>query len=737
MKKYGAFKRNFDFSGLSPLEAQKMLGYVGAMNHCMDRAMQDGDPSDAIMIFLSEIGEELGATRAYIFQLNEKQLYDNTYEWCAAEVASERATLQDMPRDDFGSPFARAFRENFGYYISDMAAFKETDPVLYEVFSRQELSSLVLCPFYFETDLVGFVGVDEPKDMSLALPVMQIASSHMSGLLQKSFYVEKGSSADSVTGLCSVTAFRHHVAYELAEIKANPSMKLDLVHFDISNFKFFNKEHGLKAGDELLKRLAQVIGQEVGSPWLVRPVADHFYALIPDDRADQAIRHIHDAIIGDEAFGVSIRAGIYPLSASDQQVSFAMDRARIAANNAVGNYRNYYCRYEEKMEADLTLANYLLSHIDEAVAKGWIKVYYQPIVDTFSSKISTYEALARWIDPNYGFLNPGEFIEVLERGHLIHKLDLHILDLVCQDLEEAMQKGETYPMVSVNLSRYDLELSDLHERINNILASHGVKSSQIRIEITESALLSNTEAVIKEHISRFHEDGYQVWLDDFGSGFSSLNSLQNFDFDLLKIDMAFLRQANEKTPTILMDVIDMAKRLGIETLSEGVETKDEYDFLHSIGCVLAQGFYFSQPLPKDKITAKRKERGLEFESPAEHAFYQKIGQVNVLNVLYPFSGKNDQELVETVPVTMILDRGGDLELIYANKASQNWMQALRLEGDGFKQEFLALLKRLVSQADGEIVEENFRIKNYAGRLRLQLVAEMPGQRAYVTSTNMV
>ncbi|MDQ7161010.1 sensor domain-containing diguanylate cyclase [Lactobacillus delbrueckii] len=718
-----------------------MLGYVELMNQCMDRAMQDGDPSDEIMIFLSEIGEELKASRAYIFQLNEKQLYDNTYEWCAPGVASERATLQDMPRGDLGSPFARAFRENSGYYISDMAAFKETDPMLYEVFSRQELSSLVLCPFYFETDLVGFVGVDEPKDMSLALPVMQIASSHMSGLLQKSFYVEKGASADSVTNLCSVTAFRHHVAYELAEIKANPGLKLDLVHFDISNFKFFNKEHGLKAGDELLKRLAQVISQEVGSPWLVRSVADHFYALIPDSKVDQAIRNVHDAIIRDEAFGASIRAGIYPLSASDQQVSFAMDRARIAANNAVGNYRNYYCRYEEKMEADLTLANYLLSHIDEAVAKGWIKVYYQPIVDTFSSKISTYEALARWIDPKYGFLNPGEFIEVLERGHLIHKLDLHILDLVCQDLEEAMQKGETYPMVSVNLSRYDLELPDLHERINNILASHGVKSSQIRIEITESALLSNTEAVIKEHISRFHEDGYQVWLDDFGSGFSSLNSLQNFDFDLLKIDMAFLRHANEKTPTILMDVIDMAKRLGIETLSEGVETKDEYDFLHSIGCVLAQGFYFSQPLPKAKITAKRKERGLEFESPAEHALYQKIGQVNVLNALYPFSGSNHQELAETVPVMVFLDKGGDLEPIYSNKVAQNWCQSLRLRGAGFefdcRREFLTLVKQLGETAAGEIIEENFRIKDYAGRLRLQLVAEMPGQRAYVINTNMV
>lgn len=174
-------------------------------------------------------------------------------------------------------------------------------------------------------------------------------------------------------------------------------------------------------------------------------------------------------------------SGLSPLEAQKmlgyvELMNQCMDRARIAANNAVGNYQNYYCCYEQKMEADLTLANFLLSHIGEAVAKGWIKVYYQPIVDTFGSKISTYEALARWIDPNYGFLNPGEFIEVLERGHLIHKLDLHILDLVCQDLEEAMQKGETYPMISVNLSRYDLELPDLHERVNTILSRHGVKA---------------------------------------------------------------------------------------------------------------------------------------------------------------------------------------------------------------------------------------------------------------------
>lgn len=222
-------------------------------------------------------------------------------------------------------------------------------------------------------------------------------------------------------------------------------------------------------------------------------------------------------------------SGLSPLEAQKmlgyvELMNQCMDRARIAANNAVGNYQNYYCCYEQKMEADLTLANYLLSHIDEAVAKGWIKVYYQPIVDTFSSKISTYEALARWIDPNYGFLNPGEFIEVLERGHLIHKLDLHILDLA-----------------------------------------------------------------------------------------------------------------------------------------------------------------------------------------------------------------------ETVPVMVFLDKGGDFDIIYANKASKIWTESLRLKGEDYaaaiKEEFCALLRQLVSQTDGEIIEKSFRIKDYAGRL--QLVAEMPGQRAYVISTNMV
>ncbi|WP_201330572.1 GGDEF domain-containing phosphodiesterase, partial [Lactobacillus nasalidis] len=612
---------------------------------------------------------------------------------------------------------------------------------LYGVFSRQGISQLVLCPFYFEANQAGFIGVDNPASVSLSVYAMQIASSHMAALLRHSVYAEKGLPADSVTNLCSVTAFRREVSRLLREAQADPDLKLDLVYFDISNFKVFNKEHGLKAGDELLKRLAQVIGQEVGSPWLVRPVADHFYTIIADDRADQAIRRVHDAIISDEAFGASIRAGIYPLSGSEQQVSFVMDQARIAANNAVGNYQNYYCRYEPKMEAELTLANYLLGHIDEAAAKGWIKVYYQPIIDTFSGKITAYEALARWVDPQYGFLNPAEFIGVLERGHLIHKLDLHILELVCRDLETAAREGRPAPLVSVNLSRYDLELSDLHERINGILAARGIGRGQIRIEITESALLNNSEATIKEHITRFHEDGYQVWLDDFGSGFSSLNSLQNFDFDLLKIDMAFLRHANEKTPTILMDVIDMAKRLGIGTLAEGVETKDEYDFMHSLGCVLTQGFYFSQPLPEAEVTAKMKQRGLVFEGTSERNFYREIGRVNVLDVLHPFIEKNDQELTETVPVMIILDRGGELETIYANKASQSWISALRLqEGDyeaNFKKEFFALVKRMASQAGGQIAERNFQIGDYAGRLRLQLVAQMPGQRAYVTSANMI
>lgn len=252
---------------------------------------------------------------------------------------------------------------------------------------------------------------------------------------------------------------------------------------------------------------------------------------------------------------------------------------------------------------------------------------------------------------------------------MIHKLDLHILELVCRDLEDDRKKGELSPVVSVNLSRYDLELDDLHEQINAILAKYGVGRDQVRIEITESALINNSEAVIKDH---FHEDGYLVWLDDFGSGMSSLNSLQTFDFDLLKIDMAFLRNANERTPIILTDIIDMAKRLDIKTLAEVVETEKEYDFLHSIGCVLTQGYYFTKPLPRAGVAAKMRDRGRMVETAEEHNFYWEVGRVSIVNPDFSFRDRLNAQLSELSAITVFLEEEGQYKTICANHTAEEW-----------------------------------------------------------------
>lgn len=742
MKKYGSFKRDFNFSDFDQPMALKLLGYVGMLNRCMDSAIKTGNPNESIMTFLKEMGLALNADRTYIFQKNAHGHYDNTYEWCNEGVTPEKETLQDMPAEAYEAQWGGAFANNSGYFIRDMEDYKEVDPIMYQVLKRQGINQLVVSPFYFEGNQVGFLGADNPsvEQLDLCIPLMQLASSYMASLLRHSIFVEKrGNSTDTLTGLSSEVAFNKHLLDEVALIKGTKSdVQNDVVYFDISNFKFFNKEHGYQEGDKLLQKMAAVLRREVGTYWIVRPTSDRFYAVIEDERVDDVIRTVHDVM---EKYSVSIRAGIYPISASDESPEIMMDRARMTANTTQGNYRTYYTRYADQMEADMVLSNYLISHIDEAIAKGWIKVYYQPIVDTFSSKISTYEALARWVDPQYGFLNPFQFIDVLERGHLIHKLDLYILELVCRDLEDDRKKGELSPVVSVNLSRYDLELDDLHEQINAILAKYGVGRDQVRIEITESALINNSEAVIKDHISRFHEDGYLVWLDDFGSGMSSLNSLQTFDFDLLKIDMAFLRNANERTPIILTDIIDMAKRLDIKTLAEGVETEKEYDFLHSIGCVLTQGYYFSKPLPRAEVAAKMRDRGLMVETAEEHNFYREVGRVNIVNPDFSFRDRLNDQLSEMPAIMVFLEEEGQYKTICANHTAQKWAQVLGIKETSELDDRLnravganyALLNQLLKAAKrGEDADAEFEFKGRQGYMRVRKVAESTSAHAYIS-----
>ena len=248
---------------------------------------------------------------------------------------------------------------------------------------------------------------------------------------------------------------------------------------------------------------------------------------------------------------------------------------------------------------------YIVMHIDSAIEIGDILVYYQPVVSTKSGKICGLEALARWLDPTYGLLPPGAFIEVLEEYRQIHKLDRYIVERVCRDYRAAAEHSLPFAPVSLNFSRLDFELCDIVGHLTDMTARFRVPHHFLDIEITESAL-SDEKSFLPGAIQTLRAKGYHVWLDDFGSGYSSLNVLKDYQFDVLKIDMKFLSgfDSNEKTMPILNNIIALTKQLKMISLTEGVETQEQFRFLQSIGCDRAQGYLFGKPQPLEELRAR-------------------------------------------------------------------------------------------------------------------------------------
>ncbi|MBQ1727185.1 MAG: EAL domain-containing protein, partial [Treponema sp.] len=220
-------------------------------------------------------------------------------------------------------------------------------------------------------------------------------------------------------------------------------------------------------------------------------------------------------------------------------------------------------------------------------------------------KLCGAEALARWDDPDFGFLQPGAFISILEEYHLIHKLDMAVLEIVCRDLREAMDKGLRVFPISINFSRLDFELLNLADELDSCMERYGIDKGLIHVEVTES-MLGEGNAKLTGMLNNLSERGYSLWLDDFGSGYSGLNVLKDYSFDMMKIDMNFLSKfsENKKSQPILTSIVGLAEKIGMKTLSEGVETNEAYDFLRSIGCQRLQGYLFGKPMLKSELVEK-------------------------------------------------------------------------------------------------------------------------------------
>ena len=285
----------------------------------------------------------------------------------------------------------------------------------------------------------------------------------------------------------------------------------------------------------------------------------------------------------------------------------------------------------------------------QAIKDGHVHAFFQPVIRTMTGRICNVEALARWEDPEHGMIAPMELINELEKADLIYELDMEILRQTCLFYNELKDRGTPIHSFSVNLSRHDFKQEDLFDRISGILKEHNVSPDAINLEITESDMLDDADTFHKLFV-QFADAGFSFWIDDFGSGYSSLNMLKNYRFDVLKFDLQFLQDFSLKNRQILAPMTSMAKSLGIHTVAEGVEYQEQYDFLRSIGCEALQGFLFSRPLSKNDFLEYLKQHPGIIEPEQEKEYWNKAGNLDLLSAT-PLESFNDDPLSEDLKDT--------------------------------------------------------------------------------------
>lgn len=478
---------------------------------------------------------------------------------------------------------------------------------------------------------------------------------------------------DKVTGLPNTNYFSSFASsYLKSSLEKGDQPAIVLIN--VSNMQAYNNRYGFEKGDQLLSRIAQILQKFFDDGVLVRFAEDNF--LLATD-APNLLKSLEEAAAEvNKVTDASIRAGVYRYKDASEGLMTAADKAKRALRY-LNNNRAVVCQiYNQEVKQEFERRDYVLENFQKALDEGWIRPYFQLESRSLTGRICGAEALARWVDPKYGVLKPDFFIEVLEEAHLVHKLDLTIIRQVCAMLARRREEQQPLVPISVNLSRLDFQVCDIFAEIEKIRRYFNLPASLLKIEILESTVTSKPQE-LRQAIANFHASGYEVWMDDFGSGYSNFNNLDEYDFDLLKIDMVFLRDfgSRSKAKTLISIVVDMAKKLGLHTLCEGVETQEQSDFLREIGCERQQGYLFSKPIPEEEFLAKLAKAKLE--DPDSNSYYDTVSQVNVL--FDPMIDRGSQQTVGIKLPICILEKGTDA-FVRFSFMNESYRQVLKTFG---------------------------------------------------------
>lgn len=404
---------------------------------------------------------------------------------------------------------------------------------------------------------------------------------------------------DELTGIYNKQAFYTKTKEMLLD---NPDKNFDLLRINIERFKVLNDLFGESTGDKLLRYIGKFL-KEINLPLCVsgRLYADNFVVCYEAGKGDSR-RMINTLQMVADSFAINNRTilsfGLYRIDDKTLPVSVMCDRANMALWKAKGNFKNPYCEYDEKMRQQVLKEQKIINAMEMAIQNKEFTLYLQPKYNIEKGTIIGAEALVRWISQENGFISPGDFIPVFENNGFVYEVDKFIWEESCRYLRKWLDEGREVHPISVNVSRIDLYDPKLVKHLVDLREKYQLPSQYLELEITESAYTEDPEQIIT--ITRqLREAGFVILMDDFGTGYSSLNMLKDIQIDVLKLDMGFLKSSDysAKGGNILTAILKMAESLKMQTIAEGVETKEQVEFLKGIGCKYVQGFYYSKPLP--------------------------------------------------------------------------------------------------------------------------------------------
>lgn len=572
----------------------------------------------SINMVLSLIGVYYNLTRIDVLEYGEN---DNTvsitHEWFSDIKYKLMDQIQKIPTESVNKFSFYQNSENGIFYSDNITDYYNQLQDQNDAIELIDASSVFQCGIsdhgvfigYISASICGIPHVWTKNEVDSLSLLSKVIGSYLIRLrsMQKADMI---SQRDLLTNAYNFNTF---ISVANQKLESTENQLYAMMYSDIFQFKIINDNYGYIAGDYILVKLSKIFKEVGGSnSILCRITGDKFALLLPYNNVEDLEGKAKDILIASKQissedgnyYKLNVMIGIYMISPNDNAI-VSVDRANIARKNAQKNRKENYTFFSEEMRSALIEQKNIEDVMEDALQDDQFIVYYQPKINMKTGKIAGAEALIRWMRPEIGLVSPATFIPLFEDNGFITQLDYYVLDKVCRHLKDQREKGYTLFPISVNFSRQHFKTDSLPDNLLKTVQKYDIPPHLIEVEITESAFV-NSDSYWLYTLQQIRKLGFGLAMDDFGSGLSSLNLLCDLPFKVLKIDKDFFhsKTAHKRERIVISNIVRMAHELDMEVICEGVETVEQATFLQSIGCFMAQGYYFDKPLPVEDFDSK-------------------------------------------------------------------------------------------------------------------------------------